>query len=147
MGRGAVTAEKGKPDKTVKNVTIVCAVVGLGLYEFLLSPLIFAPLSQTGFNFARVLGAAAVGGLSGFVGLLIGRALVGRRAPAQSASGIATRSPGAAPRGSKPPATTEPVRPTVFPDSAPGHQFNDLGVCLKCGCGRSAGARPCVRRA
>ena len=31
----------------------------------------------------------------------------------------------------------------AFPDPAPGHAFNNYGVCTKCGCGRSAANRPC----
>ena len=47
-----------------------------------------------------------------------------RRAPMPSAAGRADRATG-------------------FPDPAPGHEFNTYGVCTRCGCGRSAGHRPC----
>lgn len=33
--------------------------------------------------------------------------------------------------------------PAASPDPGPGHHFNAVGVCTKCGCGRSAAHFPC----
>jgi len=51
----------------------------------------------------------------------------------------------APPPAPNPPAVARPMDPSAtFPSPAPGHDFNAYGVCVKCGCGRSAARRPCT---
>lgn len=76
-------------------------------------------------------------GFLGLIGLIVLGLLEDRSAVAQ------TTAPATPRRDPKLPEVAPPSGPLVFPASDPGHVFNAYGVCTKCGCGRSAGDRPC----